>query len=172
MKARPTEPNWMKWIALAAALVVAVPGLRADLKVGDRFPDLASVGLTGAALPETQGKVVLVDFWASWCAPCKASFPTYARLNSEFGPKGLVIVAVSVDQDPGAFHSFVGKYTPPFTAVLDHDHQLVSKAQVPTMPTSYLIDKTGAVRAIHPGFHGEETEKTLRTEITALLSAN
>jgi thiol-disulfide isomerase/thioredoxin len=151
------------------SLVVAAAAVGA-VRVGDDFPSLESSGLVGAAIPRTTGKVVLVDFWASWCAPCKASFPTYSRLNAEFSPQGLVIVAVSVDQDVAAYASFVRKFTPPFSVALDANQTLVRLAQVPAMPTSFLLDRTGKVRYMHSGFHGASTEKELRQEIGVLLS--
>jgi thiol-disulfide isomerase/thioredoxin len=138
--------------------------------VGEKFPPLDGAGLAGAALPQTSGKVVLVDFWASWCAPCKASFPTYARLNSEFAPKGLVIVAVSVDEDAASYDSFVRRFAPSFFVARDAGQRLVREAQVPTMPTSYLQDREGRVRYVHAGFHGAETEQALRREIQFLLA--
>lgn len=156
-------------IVACSSLMVAGAAVGA-VRVGDSFPALATSGLVGAAIPRTSGKVVLVDFWASWCAPCKASFPTYSRLNAEFSPQGLVIMAVSVDQDATAYASFVRKFTPPFPVELDADQTLVRLAQVPTMPTSYLIDRAGKVRYMHPGFHGAETEQELRQEIRVLLS--
>jgi len=140
------------------------------VRVGDIFPPLAPAGLVGSRLPQMSGKVILVDFWASWCAPCKASFPVYARLNSEFASKGLVIVAISVDQDPAAYASFVRRFNPSFPVELDSGQRLVREAEVPTMPTSYLMDREGRVRYLHPGFHGSATELTLRLEIEALLA--
>ncbi len=142
----------------------------AAVHVGDIFPPLALARLVGATTPQTSGKVVLVDFWASWCAPCKASFPAYSRLNSEFASKGLLIVAVGVDQDATSYASFVRKLNPSFFVALDSEQSLVREAQVPTMPTSYLMDRAGRVRYIHPGFHGAETEQELRKEIESLLS--
>ncbi len=156
-------------IALVAAVSVASPA-RADIHVGDSFPPLASAGLVGKPLPPTSGKVVLVDFFASWCAPCKASFPAYGRLNSEFAAKGLVIVAVSVDQVAADYDAFVKGLAPVFFVALDRDQRLVREAGVPTMPTSYLVDRAGRVRYIHPGFRGAETERALRTEIAGLVS--
>src|SRR5580658_5899083 len=95
-------------LAAAVAVILATPA-DADIRVGDPFPPLSSAGLVGGALPATSGKVVLVDFWASWCAPCRLSFPAYGRLNSEFAAKGLVIVAVSVDQAPADYEAFLRK---------------------------------------------------------------
>jgi thiol-disulfide isomerase/thioredoxin len=161
------------------ALLVCVPLFavlaRAGVKVGDAFPALAPAGLVplgGAEIPATAGKVVLVDFWASWCAPCKASFPMMAQLQKDFAARGLVIAAVGVDEKPAAAVAFAKKMAPPFPALHDRDQKLVSQVVVPTMPTSYLIGRDGRVRFVHEGFHGEATERELRKEIETLLAEN
>ena len=146
---------------------------RADVKVGEQFPALAPAGvvsLGGGDLPVTVGKVVLVDFWASWCAPCKASFPAMAKLHSDYGARGFTIAAVSVDDKSAAAVSFVKKLAPPFATLHDRAQKLVQQVVVPTMPTSYLVDRTGKVRFIHEGFHGDATDKELRQEIETLLA--
>jgi thiol-disulfide isomerase/thioredoxin len=142
----------------------------ADLRPGDPFPALATAQLTGGTLPAMDGKVVLVDFWASWCAPCKASFPAYAKLQVEYVARGLVIVAVSVDENPAAYAAFVERLRPPFTAMRDQGQQLVRLVRVPAMPTCYLLGRDGRVRFVHQGFHGDDTERELRREIGALLA--
>jgi thiol-disulfide isomerase/thioredoxin len=159
-----------KPLLLGALLALAaLTPLRADVHVGAAFPALASAGLAGD-VPATAGQVLVVDFWASWCAPCKASFPAYARLHAAYAARGLVIVAVSVDEDAAAYAAFVKKFAPPFATVRDATQQLVRTVNVPTMPTSYLVARDGKVRFVHSGFHGEETEKALRAEIEALLA--
>ncbi|HZZ19881.1 MAG TPA: TlpA disulfide reductase family protein [Opitutaceae bacterium] len=164
-----TKTSRLGFFAAAAALALVL-SVRAGAQVakGSAFPVLAEQGLSGT-VPDTAGKVTLVDFWASWCAPCKASFPAYSSLQQDFAPKGLVIVAVSVDDDPASYASFVAKHKPLFPTVHDAQHKLVASVQVPTMPTSYLIDRSGKVRFIHAGFHGDATERELRAEVTALL---
>jgi len=151
-----------------AALTVVSGGLRAQLAPGASFPPLTSAGLVGT-VPETAGKVVLVDFWASWCAPCKASFPFYSQLNTTYSARGLVVVAVSVDKDSSAYASFVSRLKPSFVTVQDARQTLVAEVQVPTMPTSYLVDRTGKVRYVHAGFHGDQTERELLKEVELLL---
>jgi thiol-disulfide isomerase/thioredoxin len=154
-----------------AALCLAGPAMvHAQVKVGDQFPALGAAELTGGSLPETKGHVVLVDFWASWCAPCKASFPAFARIHADYAAKGLVIVAVSVDEKPAAYAAFVKKWHPPFAALHDAAQKLVSEVQVPAMPTSYLIGRDGRVRFVHSGFHGDATERELREHIDLLLA--
>jgi thiol-disulfide isomerase/thioredoxin len=164
-----TQPSRFSWTAAAVLLLAALATpLGAQVTKGSAFPPLADQGVSGT-LPQTVGKVTLVDFWASWCAPCKASFPAYSSLQQDFASKGLVIVAVSVDDDPASYASFVAKHKPLFPTVHDAQHKLVAEVQVPTMPTSYLIDRSGKVRFVHAGFHGDSTERELRAEITALL---
>ena len=145
--------NKIKLMIAVLALGASVP-LRAEIKVGDAFPALASAGLV----------------CASWCAPCKASFPSYAKLYTDYAPRGLVIVAVSVDEKAADYQGFVKKLNPPFPVLLDAKQQLVRQVQVPTMPTSYLLGRDGKVRYVHQGFHGEATERELRKEIDALLA--
>jgi thiol-disulfide isomerase/thioredoxin len=70
----------------------------AKTEVGQSMPQLSGL-LPGAKVPNTKGKVVLVDFWASWCGPCKASFPALARLHQKYAARGLVIIGVGVDDD-------------------------------------------------------------------------
>jgi thiol-disulfide isomerase/thioredoxin len=140
----------------------------AQVKPGDVFPALAPAELDGA-LPVMAGRVLLVDFWASWCAPCRASFPAYARLQAAYAARGLVILAVSVDQTPSAYAAFVRKMNPPFPTVRDRNQVLVRKFDVPAMPSSYLIGRDGTVRFVHAGFYGDRTERELRQEIESLL---
>lgn len=158
--------------ALGAAilLLMASGGARAELNVGDPFPSLAEAELVGGALPATAGHVVMVDFWASWCAPCKASFPAMARLHAEFAPRGLTIVAVSVDEKPAAYAAFVKRNAPPFATLHDVQQKLVRGVKVPAMPTSYLLGRDGRVRFVHRGFHGKATEDELREQIETLLA--
>jgi thiol-disulfide isomerase/thioredoxin len=154
------------------ALALAVSA-RAEVKTGDAFPALDAarvVALSGGELPSLAGKIVLVDFWASWCAPCKASFPMMAKLHADYAKRGFTIVAVSVDDKPAAAQAFAKKLAPPFLTVHDRDHKLVQQVAVPAMPTSYLIGRDGRIRSVHSGFHGDVTEKQLRREIEALLA--
>jgi thiol-disulfide isomerase/thioredoxin len=159
----------LRSLAIALGLICSCAA-HAGINPGDSFPTQAADELEGGALPATAGKVVLVDFWASWCAPCKASFPAYARLQAEYAPRGLVIVAVSVDENAAAYETFVGRFHPPFAVRQDRGQQLVRLVKVPAMPTCYLLGRDGRVRFVHQGFHGDDTERELRRELDRLLA--
>ena len=153
------------WLVLMLATVSLAA---AEVKVGAPFPDLGGFGLEGP-LPAQSGRVVLVDFWATWCGPCKASFPAYTQLQRELGERGFTIVAVSVDKQKGAYDEFVKKFAPAFPTLRDAGQKMVGEVKVPAMPTSYLLDRHGILRSVHSGFHGDGTVKELREEIIKLL---
>ena len=142
---------------------------RAELKKGDKIPDLSSYKLEGA-VPKLQGQVVLFDFWASWCDPCKASFPEMEKLHKAYASRGLTILAVSVDEKRANMERFLKANKITFATARDAEQKLVAAADVQTMPTSFLIDRSGKIRFIHNGFRGEQTVKEYRQEIEQLLS--
>lgn len=157
--------------ALLSVFLLAAATARAEIKVGDTFPALASAGLVGGEVPDTKDKIMVVDFWASWCAPCKAAFPALGQIHADYAARGIVLVGVSVDEKPAAYADFVKKMTPPFLTLHDMSQKLVRTVAVPAMPTTYLIGRDGKVRFIHAGYQGESTGKILRAQIDKLLAA-
>lgn len=153
-------------LALAATLLPAAAGTP---KAGDPLPKIASL-IPEAKLPATAGKVVLVDFWASWCAPCKASFPVLNRLQSQYGAKGLVVVGVSVDEEAAKYKEFAAKKAASFALVHDSAHKAAEAFSIATMPTSFVVDRKGIVRFVHKGFHGAKSEAEYVKQIEALLA--
>jgi peroxiredoxin len=157
-------------VTLAAlALAITATTRAAELKVGDAFPDLRQFGLAGELPAELKGKIVLVDFWASWCAPCKLSFPVLNDLSARFGARGLVVVGISVDESKAAMQEFLKQTAPRFPVVHDARQKLVQSVDVASMPTSFIIDGSGKVRFIHSGFHGDKTRDEYAREIESLL---
>ena len=156
---------------VGCVLFTAHPPLRAQLAVGGALPDLSMSALDGQ-LPATAGQVLLVDFWASWCAPCKASFPTLTRLQSAYGRRRVLVQGVRVDQSAHSYAMFHRKNTPLFATVRDGEQRLVSTVKVPAMPTSYLIGRDGLIRAIFAGYHGPDTDKAIRDALDATLAEN
>jgi thiol-disulfide isomerase/thioredoxin len=156
---------------LAAALFGATLSAYAGVQVGDAFPDLAGQRLEGQLPALSPGKVVLVDFWASWCGPCAGSFPAMEELHQRYKERGLVIIAVNVDEKAVDMQMFLKKHPATFAVVRDAEHKLVSAVDVKTMPTSFILDSTGKVRFVHNGFRGEETKTKYVTQVESLLEA-
>ena len=152
---------------LLMAGVAHLPG--APLAPGEAFPDLEAFALEGSVPDTSQSRVVIVDFWASWCTPCRAAFPVLDEIQGEFGPRGVQVIAVSVDQNRGAMEMFLKKRPVSFAVVRDAAMKLVGRVDVPTMPTTFVLDASGRVRFMHSGFRGEETRAQLREQITRLL---
>jgi peroxiredoxin len=114
------------------------------------------------------GKVVLVDFWATWCEPCKKSFPHLQDLNTKYKASGLVIVGVSEDDDKGGIPEFGNSFGADFPLVWDTNKGVGAKWEPGSMPATFIIDRKGLVRFLHRGYHdGEEVE--IEKEVKSLL---
>ena len=144
----------------------------ASLKVGDMFPNLDGFKLEGTLPSDLKGKVVMVDFWASWCGPCKQSFPTMDELQKKYSDRGVVIIAVNEDEKKSDMEDFLKENKTSFIVVRDaapDGNKLVDKVEITGMPSSFILDGEGKVRFSHSGFHGADTKKKYEQEIESLL---
>ena len=155
-------------LGLAGAFLLGAGAASAQWQTGDALPPLAQFGLAGVP-GELSGRVVLVDFWASWCAPCKASFPALDDLQRTYAGRGFTVLAVSVDDDPRKMKDFLAAHPVSFPVVHDARQQLVAAAGIEAMPTSFLIDRAGTIRFAHAGFKPETSPAELAAEIERLL---
>jgi thiol-disulfide isomerase/thioredoxin len=106
----------------------------------------------GDPLSPHAGNVLLVDFWASWCEPCRRSFPWMNTMQQKYAEDGLVIVAVNVDNDVSAAQRFLEENPASFRIHYDEDRSLARRFEVVAMPSSFLLDGNGQVVASHLGF--------------------
>lgn len=122
------------------------------------------------ALEELRGRVVLVDFFASWCVPCRDSMPFYAHLSAE--QPELSILAVSVDEDAGALARFLDGVGPlPFPVTRDPRGELAARFGVERMPTCVILAPDGRVLFRHGGFDGSAIAAAVREALTASRGA-
>lgn len=157
---------------MARALFSIVLGL--VISVGSVFgaekaPDIELPTTTGkVSLSSLKGKVVYVDFWATWCAPCRKSFPWMNDMYSRYNNKGFEIIAINLDAQQEMVPEFLKKYPAKFTIALDPKGSVAEQYDVKAMPSSYLIDKQGNIVAKHFGFRSGDKDK-LENEIKSLL---
>ena len=140
--------------------------------VGQTPPALTGMDLqSGQAvdLEALHGRVVLVDFWASWCAPCLKSLPLYQTLREEWPRADFEILAVNVDEDVADARDFLSRVQVEFPIVHD-DGRLASAWAPPAMPSAYLIDRDGRIHSRHLGFRPGDIDG-LRNEVRHLIEA-
>ena len=159
---------------LAAAWLGATPAAFA-VEVGQPMPAVPiaqpfAKGGEPVNLGGFRGKVLYVDFWASWCVPCRTSFPALQSLYAKYKDRGLVVVGVNKDDRWTDAERFLQKFPASFPLAGDSDEKVVKAFAVPAMPTGYLIDRKGVVRRVHTGFTAE-TADALDKEIDQLLKA-
>jgi peroxiredoxin len=139
-------------------------------KIGAPAPDFSLEPVGGGAPigpASFAGKVVIVDFWATWCAPCRQSFPVYQRLVDEFGGK-LAVIGVSVDDGADGISKFKSETGVKFPLVWDRGQAVAAAYKPGTMPTSFVLDRSGIVHSIHEGFRKGD-DATLEQEIKSLM---
>jgi thiol-disulfide isomerase/thioredoxin len=159
---------WVLWIAMAGVVLDAPHALAVG--EGTRAPEIGLKDLGGKPVnvAELKGRVVLVDFWASWCAPCREELPVLEGLFRKYREQGLVIVGVGLDKDAKNVSKFLRANPLSFTVVHDADGAVADRYAPPKMPSSYLVDRKGVVRRVHAGFKASD-KATLEREIKELL---
>lgn len=139
--------------------------------LGNKGPDFTRKIETGSgtiSLHSLSGKVAVVDFWATWCEPCKKSFPKLEELSVKYKDGGLEIVGISEDDDKAGIPSFASGLGTRFPLIWDEDKSIASKWQPKSMPTTFIVDRKGTVRFVHLGYHdGEEAD--IEREVKGLL---
>lgn len=119
-------------------------------------------------LEQLRGQVVYVDFWASWCVPCRLSFPALDQLHKKYRAQGFEVVAVNQDTASADITRFLARHPVGFTLVADSDNSVARAYQVKAMPSGYLIDRKGKVRFVHRGFRNDSAS-TIDQQISQLL---
>ena len=119
-------------------------------------------------LSQYKGKVVYLDFWASWCKPCRQSFPWMNAMQAKYSADGLVVVSVNLDEQRADADKFLKQVPADFTIVFDPEGKLAEQYQLIGMPTSFLIGRDGQVVKRHSGFF-DSSPAEYEAEIRALL---
>lgn len=141
---------------LALAALLSLPAMAVE--VGQSAPEFDLPGLAGAMhLSDYKGKTVYLDFWASWCGPCKQSFPWMSDMQSRYGAKGLKVVSINVDQKSDDARAFLKETPASFDVAFDPTGKTPRSYAIKGMPTSVLIGPDGKVLMVHSGFKSEES---------------
>jgi peroxiredoxin len=162
---RVASRGWILALGLLAGTAAAVG-------VGDTAPGFSLPTADGntIALEAFRGRVVYVDFWASWCAPCRRSFPWMNELQRRYADRGLTIVAINVDKKRADAERFLQTNSARFTVLFDPEGSTPLAYDVVGMPSSYLIDRRGVTVDVEAGFLDERKaarEQAIRTLLAA-----
>lgn len=172
MFTRPVRTSALALVISVATLALApAPALAVD--AGQPVPSFSARSLDGdttLALSSYRGKVVYLDFWASWCGPCQTAMPLVEQLRKEFPSDQFQVIAVNLDENPEKAKAFLAKHQIGYPSVSDPQGNLPKSFGLKTMPTSYLIDRAGVVRYVHPGFRASDIDE-LRKKIREVLNS-
>jgi peroxiredoxin len=151
---------------------VIIPLLAYSQEIGKdaiAFSGKTSTGET-INLSDYKGKVTVLDFWASWCKPCKEEFPFLIDLYEQYSEKDFSILTVNLDTELDNFKKFIKKLNKdvPFKIILDPDSKIPTLYNIESIPNVFILDKKGVIRYIHIGFTSSEKEN-FKKEIESLL---
>ena len=146
--------NRMKaWLGMAAAVVMATSAVSAGLKQTSA-PDFTLKSYTGEnlRLSEYRGEVVLINFWASWCGPCRQEMPVLSELHDKYRALGFTVLGVNVEADSSKARKLLQEQPVSFPVVFDNDSVVSKQYDVVAMPSTVLVDRDGNMRYLHKGY--------------------
>jgi thiol-disulfide isomerase/thioredoxin len=159
-----------KFFFICLLLLAANPSTNAA-EAGQMPPPCAAVDNKGATVnfDAYKGKVLLIDFWATWCPPCKKSMPFLNNLRNQHLKEGFEILAINVDENSEDAKNFLKENPVDYTMAYDPNGDCPQKFAVKAMPSSYLVDKAGKIRLVHLGFRDEDEAK-IQNQVSDLLA--
>lgn len=171
---QPAAGSFFEMMKLPAVLVSLAMGVASNtwaVKVGATAPEIVLNNLQRTVkLSDYKGKTVYLDFWASWCGPCKQSFPWMNDMQAKYGSQGLQVIAVNVDKKQADATAFLAQRPVQFEVLFDAPGQTPQAYAIKAMPTSVLIGADGKVLQVHSGFR-EDQRQVLENQIKAALPA-
>ena len=146
---------------LAAFMALSTPFAAAAAEVGKLAPDftLKSLGGKNLKLSEMAGSVVLINFWASWCGPCREQMSLLNSLYNKYEALGFTVFGVNVDQDLKGAKGFLKNFPIDFPVLFDSDNRVSEQYKVITMPTTVVVDRDGNMRFLHQGYKSGDEVK-------------
>jgi len=162
------KSKWLCSTALMLSLITNVSWAESDAQPAPLFslPDIYSG--ENKTLEDYKGKVIYLDFWASWCGPCRQSLPLLNELRDELGSEYFEVIAINLDQNPEDGKRFLQKYPVNYPVLTDTTGSTPQKYQLSGMPTSYLIDQNGEIQGVHEGFRSSDIDK-IRKAVQTLM---
>ena len=139
-------------------------------EVGSKFPEFKNFNLEADNEYDLSGKILLVDFWASWCRPCKDAFPVLNQIQKQYSKNEVLVIGINVDRDKKLMKRFLKKNDCNFLILHDASKDLVSKMDLKTFPTSFVVDSNKIIKSVHTGFNKKTTKKNYIKVINELIS--
>ncbi len=172
--ARASKPAMRQRAGLVVSVVLTMAAIASTamaLAAGARAPEIGLRDLNGhdVNLAGLRGQVIVVDFWASWCAPCADEMPVLERLYGELHDQGFTVVGVSQDANASNIRTFLRRVHVTFPIVHDDAHAVAGRYHPDHMPTSYVVDRRGIVRYVHGGFRRSDAA-ALEREVRELVA--
>jgi peroxiredoxin len=153
--------NPLSGLLLAVIISMLSPLVVGAAEVGKPAPDFTLKSLSGEnlKLSEMTGNVVLINFWASWCGPCREEMPLLNALHSKYEPLGFTVLGVNVEEDVNGAKGFLKNFPVDFPVLLDNTNQVSKQYKVIAMPTTVVVDRDGNMRYLHQGYKSGDEEK-------------
>ena len=165
-----TSLRALRKLALAVLITTATVGLAAAAAVSGPAPNFTLKSLDGKnlKLSEMRGDVVLINFWASWCGPCRQEMPLLNALHKKYQPLGFTVLGVNVEENTDDARGFLNNFPVVFPVLLDSKNKVSKQYDVVAMPTTVVVDRDGNMRFLHKGYKPGD-EKAYRQMVKKLI---
>lgn len=167
---RPSRRAMLRGLGALLGVAGLPSSATAGQKTGQPAPQftLPDLNQTSTRLTDLRGKVVVIDFFASWCGPCKQELPELEKLHRELAASGVVFVGINIDRERQNAVEMVKRFGLTFKVLFDPEGKVAELYDPPKMPSTYVVDKAGVLRFLNEGFDGASDIARLRKQVSDL----